>query len=174
LAQSLPSSSKEEKPQENKPQKNNISTILEESQNLNLDKDPREYTNEEIAEIMIIAKGGDPKAQSLLQEIFKIETIQEKSNFPTAINQQKQTYLLMCSEFFGSLFGRPFRAMAKADAQSWRGYKGFNYLGNVDAVKQGTDLSGLIMPTPAQTVQNTHERKRRFWQQKQQGEQLRD
>ena len=130
-----------------------------------------------LTDLMLLADGGNPRAQSLLQDIFKIDSIQEKSNFPTAINQQKQTYLLMCANTFGPIFGKPFLDMALYDARTWRGYKGFNYLGNVEAVKQGTDLSGLLLQPqqqgqPEQKKRGFFQRARDEW--KPQGEQLQD
>lgn len=119
---------------------------------------------ETVKEVLALVGGIDTKAQSLLQELLKIEFIQEKTNFPTAINQQKQTYLLMCADSFGKILGLPFLNMAYYDAIAWRGYKGFNATNSVDILKRGgTDLSGLILQ-PGPQGQQPPESKRRFWQ----------
>ena len=125
--------------------------------------EPKPDLVKELRDILLLARGGDPQAQSLLQEIFKIDYIQEKTNFPTAINQQKQTFLMMAAAFFGDEFGAPFREMAKFDAITWRSYKGFNYNGDIEILKKGTDLSGLIMQPQTPVIQ-APEPKRRFWQ----------
>lgn len=128
----------------------------------------------DLKELLMLAQGGDPDAQSLLQELLRVEHIQEKTNFPTAINQQKQTYLKMAEKFYedepeiAGLFGE----MAEWDAITWRSYKGFNYEGNVEMLKRGTDLSGVIMQPQLPGVAPQPEKKR-FWQRnKPQGEQL--
>ena len=103
---------------------------------------------------MTAAKGGDPTAQAVLNDLLKTEYIQERTNLPTAINQQKQTFLMYAAEIFGPEFGRPFKTLATLDAIAWRGYQGFNYIRSIEAVKQGTDLSGLMVssqPAPAES-----------------------
>ena len=127
-----------------------------------------------IKELLAMARGGDPFAQALLQEIFKVEEVQQKTNFPTAINQQKQTYLKTAQEFysdddhFGEELANPFRVLSDWDAITWQGYKGFLVDNYKEMLKKGTDLSGVLMP-PAQEPAE----KKRFWQRnKKQGEVL--
>lgn len=126
-----------------------------------------------LSDIMTLARKGDPTAQSLLKELLKIDVIQQKTNFPTPLNQQKQTFLLMCSRFFGDTFGKPFQDMADIDALTWQSFRGFNYLGAVDMVKQGTDLSGLILNPNVSPPAQPQPTKPHFWNKnKNQGDQL--
>lgn len=119
----------------------------------------------ELLDLITISKGNDPKAQSLVQELYRVQIPQEKSNFPTALNQQKQTYLLMCAETFGQELGEPFRIMAMIDALTWRGYKGFFSNLSKEMVKQGSDLGGVILNTqlPQAQSQQVSQPKRHWW-----------
>lgn len=115
-------------------------------------------------QLVLASKGGNPKAQAMLQEIFTIEELHEKTNFPTAINQQKQTYMLYCADKLGKVYGEPFRRLSKYDAQTWRSYKGFLFKAFEEMLKKGGgDLSGIMMPSISQPA-NMTEQKRRFWQ----------
>lgn len=102
--------------------------------------------------LMTMARGGDRFAQNILNNIFKIDHIQQKSNFPTAINQQKQTYLKTAGEFYGDdpNFGdelrKPFDDISDWDAYTWQGYKGFLPNNYTEMLKKGTDLSGVLVP----------------------------
>ena len=104
-----------------------------------------------IRDLITATRGGDPEAQSLLKEILKVDYIQEKTNFPTAINQQKQTYLKMCEKYYGSdpHYGKelsgPFQTHSYWDSVTWRGYKGFTPNKQTEMLKKTTDLSGLFM-----------------------------
>lgn len=108
----------------------------------------------ELQTLLSVVDGKDPETQQLLQGLLKVRYIQERSNFPVQIEVQKQAYLLMCYRTFGPELGKPFLRMAYWNAVCWRGYKGFNYQGAIEAVKKGTDLSGIIMqPQQAQPEQ---------------------
>jgi len=119
---------------------------------------------DKLYELVTIAKGGNPKAQAMLQEIFTIEALQEKTNFPTAINQQKQTYMLFVSDLLGDVYGEPFKKLAKFDAQTWRSYKGFLFKAYEEMLKKGGgDLSAVVMPSTTGPA-NMTEQKTSFWQ----------
>jgi hypothetical protein len=129
----------------------------------------------DLRDIVIMAKGGDPEAQQFLKEFLNLEFPQERTNFPAMIYIQKQTYLLMCAEHFGvdekgEGLGKPFLDMARFDAIVWGGYKGFKATQVVDMLKQGTDMSKMLMSFNPQQAQQD---KKRFWQRsKPQGEQI--
>ena len=133
-----------------------------------------------IRDLISVTKGMDPEAQSLLKELLKVEYIQEKTNFPAAIVQQKQTYLKMCEEVmkkdpkFGKILAKPFEMHSKWDATTWRGYKGFTPNNQMEMLKSsGQDLAGLVMAGPQQPGQPQPPKKKRFWNRdKPEGEQL--
>lgn len=145
-----------------------INEVFDEG-NRPLPEDIRELQN-----ILSIIDNKDPETQQLLQGLLKVRYIQERSNFPVQIEVQKQAYLLMCYRTYGPELGKPYLRMAYWNAVCWRGYQGFNYTGAIEAVKKGTDLSGIIM-NPQGQPQQPQEPKKHFWSQnKPQGEVLTD
>ena len=133
-----------------------------------------------IRDIVISSKGGDPNEQSVLKDILKVDYIQEKTNYPVAVVQQKQTYLQMCVEGFGSdpNYGeelkRPFQTQSFWDSVTWRSYKGFTPKNQTEMMKKTTDLSGLFMQ-PNALGDPMAPQKKRFWNKgKNQGEELTD
>jgi len=129
---------------------------------------------------MMMARGGDPEAQQFLNEFLNLEFPQERTNFPAMIYIQKQTYLLMCAHHFGleqddkgnviGGLGKPFYDMANFDAINWRGYKGYMASLVGDMLKQGTDMSKMMM---AINPQQPQQQKRGFFRRnKPQGEQI--
>ncbi len=132
-----------------------------------------------IRDLISVTKGLDPEARSALNDLLKAEYIQEKTNFPAAIVQQKQTYLKMCEEVmkkdpvYGKELSAPFANHSKWDATTWRGYKGFTPNTQMEMVKSSQDLAGLVMTGPQQQPQPQQPQKKRFWNRsKGEGEQL--
>jgi hypothetical protein len=132
-----------------------------------------------IRQIVMLTDGLDPEEQTILKELLKVDHIQEKTNFPAAIIQQKQTYLKMCVETlkkdpnYGKELSAPFEKHAQWDATTWRSYKGFTPNNQMEILKSsGQDLAGLVMTSPQQGQPQTPPKKR-FWQRsKGEGEQL--
>ncbi len=108
--------------------------------------------------LMTLARGGDRNAQNILTNIFKVDHIQQKTNYPTAINQQKQTYLQMCVDIlekgdpvYGKELAQVFKSQSDWDSYTWQGYKGFLANNYTEMLKKGTDLSGIMaVPQPQQ------------------------
>ena len=131
----------------------------------------------DLRDILIMARGGDPEAQQFLKEFMSLEFPQERTNFPAMIYIQKQTYLLMCAEHFGvdengEGMGKPFLDMARFDAITWGGYKGFKASQVVDMLKQGTDMSKMLMSFSPQQAQEKRGLLQRLRGNKPQGEQI--
>lgn len=132
----------------------------------------------QLRELYLAAEGGDSEAQTLLKELLKIDYVQEKTNLPTVVNQQKQTYLKMCETFFGQdphygdQLKEPFKTHSDWDALTWRSYKGFVTEKQTEMLKKGTDLSGLILQQPGGQLQ-AEQQKLHWWSKKKsEGEQL--
>lgn len=136
---------------------------------------------EKLQTLMTLARGGDRFAQNILNDIFKIEHVQQKTNFPTAINQQKQTYLQMCVDVlekgdpvYGKELAQVFKSQSDWDAFTWQSYKGFLPNNYTEMVKKGTDFSGIIAPPQQQPGQTTEKPKFRDRFKKPQGEVLQE
>lgn len=130
--------------------------------------------------LMTLARGGDRHAQNILTNIFKVEHIQQKTNYPTAINQQKQTYLQMCVDVlekgdpvYGEELAQVYKSYSDWDSFTWQGYKGFLANNYTEMLKKGTDLSG-IMTIPQQPGQPTEKPRFRDRFKKPQGEVLQE
>ncbi len=118
--------------------------------------------------LMTMARGGDRYAQNILNNIFKIDYVQQKTNFPTAVNQQKQTYLQMCVDVlekgdpvYGKELAQVFQSQSDWDAYTWQSYKGFLPNNYTEMLKKGTDLSGVLVP-PQQQPQDKPRFRDRF------------
>jgi len=105
---------------------------------------------EELRNMMVIAKGGDPKAQQTINDFIKFDNNTERSNFPNS----KTTLVIAQLNGYSQVFypddpNNPFALAAGSIEIAFMARKGWKSEGFVEMMKQTSNMPDLVTSSEA-------------------------
>jgi hypothetical protein len=99
-----------------------------------------------LRDLMIMAQGGDPRAQQTLNEFLNFNSNIERTNLPKRRDVRRMIYCDYASKVvFANRTDNPFRMAADSIATGFMAYKSGKSNQFVELMRKGTDISSLMI-----------------------------